>query len=66
MTGISITPLGETIGARVEGLDLSAELSPEARVAVLEAIGKHKVLVFSGDALEIAAFRAFARVFGPF
>lgn len=65
MTGISITPLGETIGARVEGLDLSAELSPEARVAVLEAIGKHKVLVFSGDALEIAAFRAFARVFGP-
>ena len=43
MTGISITPLGETIGAHVEGLDLSSPLSPEARVAVLQAIGKHKV-----------------------
>ena len=34
MTGISITPLGETIGARVEGLDLSAALSLEVRAAV--------------------------------
>ena len=65
MANISIVPLGATIGARVEGIDFSEPLTEALRDAIRAAIGEHKVLVFKGEPLPVAVFRAFARKFGP-
>ena len=65
MSNIAITPIGESIGARVEGLDLSAAQTPDVYRQLLEAIGRHKVLVFPGEPLDVEAFHTFARGFGP-
>ncbi|MEC7302692.1 MAG: TauD/TfdA family dioxygenase [Pseudomonadota bacterium] len=65
MANISIVPLGATIGARVEGIDFSEPLTEALRDAIRAAIGEHKVLVFKGEPLPAAVFRAFARKFGP-
>ena len=65
MANISTVPLGNTIGARIEGVDFSVPPTDELRDAILTAIGQYKVLVFKGEPLPVAVFRAFARKFGP-
>ena len=65
MANISIVPLGATIGARVEEIDFSEPPTDALRNAIRAAIGEHKVLVFKGEPLPVAVFRAFARKFGP-
>ena len=64
MANISIVPLGATIGARVEGIDFSEPPTDALRDAIRAAVGEHKVLVFKGEPLPFAVFRAFARKFG--
>ena len=65
MANISIVPLGATIGARVEEIDFSEPPTDALRDAIRAAIGEHKILVFKGEPLPVAVFRAFARKFGP-
>jgi taurine dioxygenase len=59
-----LQPLTPQLGARVIGLDLAAELSPQAFDALYRAFLRHKVLVFAPLDLPPAAQVAFARRFG--
>lgn len=59
---VPATPL---IGAEVEGLDLRAELAPEARESLAEALRRHKVLFFRGQDLSSAELVAFGKRLGP-
>jgi taurine dioxygenase len=59
-----LQPLTPQLGARVIGLDLAAELSPQAFDALYQAFLRHKVLVFAPLDLHPAAQVALARRFG--
>jgi taurine dioxygenase len=61
---ISITPMGASLGARIEGIDLSAPLTPSDRGKLLRAFGRFGVLCFPKQALEPAQQKDFARSFG--
>jgi taurine dioxygenase len=61
---MDIIPSGETLGARVENVDLANNLSDGEFRAVLRALGRHGVLCFPGQAFDTPAFAAFARRFG--
>lgn len=63
---LEIRPLAGRIGARVDGVDLAADLD-DATIADLRAVLlAHKVIFFRGqDRLDPAGHQAFARRFGP-
>ncbi|WP_428486088.1 TauD/TfdA dioxygenase family protein [Rhodopila sp.] len=61
---MDIIPNGQTLGARVEGIDLAEPLSNGDFRALLRALGRHGVLCFPDQTLETAAFAAFGRRFG--
>ena len=61
---LSITPIGRTLGARIEGVDLSKPLARADKAAILRAFGQYAVLCFPNQKLEPAAQKAFAREFG--
>lgn len=65
MSNFSVSPLGKSIGARVEGVDLAHPLNKNIYARLLKAIGHYKVLVFRGAPLAVSEFHAFARGFGP-
>lgn len=58
-------PLQPTIGAEIEGVDLSRPLSPEQRDAIKAAVLRHKVVFFRDQSLDNAQQAAFAANFGP-
>jgi taurine dioxygenase len=61
---LTVIPTGKTLGATVEGLDLSKPLSdPEFR-EVITALGQHGVLRFPGQSLESEHLKAFSERFG--
>ncbi len=62
---ITITPTDAPIGAFVEGVDLSQELSPEVFQQIEDAYDRHTVLVFRGQNLSPEQHIAFGRRFGP-
>jgi taurine dioxygenase len=59
-----ITPSGQTLGARVDGIDLQNPLSPADIRTILLALGQHGVLCFPGQTLDVDAFAAFGKCFG--
>ena len=61
---MNIIPSGQTLGARVEGIDLANPLSDQDFRTVLRALGQHGVLCFPNQTFETPAFRAFASRFG--
>ncbi|CAN5321596.1 TauD/TfdA family dioxygenase [soil metagenome] len=61
---IGIRPLQPTIGAEIEGVDLSKPLSAAQRDAIRAAVVKHKVVFFSDQPLDNDQHAAFARQFG--
>lgn len=61
---ITIRPLQPTIGAEIEGVDLSRPLSPEQRDAIRAAVLRHKVVFFRDQQLDNAQQAAFAANFG--
>ena len=61
---MNIIPSGQTLGARVEGIDLANPLSDQDFRTVLRALGQHGVLCFRNQTFETPAFRAFASRFG--
>lgn len=62
---IDIRPLQPTIGAEIEGVDLSRPLSTAQRDAIKAAILKYKVVFFRDQPLDNEQHAAFARQFGP-
>jgi taurine dioxygenase len=61
---VEIKPTGPSLGAAVEGLDLSQPLSERDFGIVLGALGRHGVLCFPRQRLEAAALKDFAGRFG--
>jgi alpha-ketoglutarate-dependent sulfate ester dioxygenase len=61
----SIRPVQPTIGAEIEGIDLSRPLTVEQRDAIRAAVIKHKVVFFRDQSLDNAKHAAFAEQFGP-
>lgn len=60
----SIIPTGATLGARVEGLDLSQPLNDETFHVLLQALGRHGVLKYPKQELTSRQLRDFAARFG--
>ena len=60
----TIIPSGATLGARVEGLDLSKPLSDENFEALVQALGRHGVLKYPRQTLTSRQLRDFAARFG--
>ncbi len=61
---MEIIPSGQTLGARVAGIDLGEPLSASDFRGLLRALGQHGVLCFPGQTIGTAAFAGFARRFG--
>ncbi len=61
---VTITPTGATLGARIEGIDVSKPLSQSDRAAILRAFGDYAVLCFPGQSVEPGQQKAFAKHFG--
>ncbi|MDB5805101.1 MAG: taurine dioxygenase [Betaproteobacteria bacterium] len=61
---LKITASGATLGASVEGLDLSQPLSDETFSQILKALGKHGVLSYPGQELSAQQLRDFSQRFG--
>lgn len=61
---MEIIPSGQTLGARVEAIDLAEPLSDGDFRTLLRALGRFGVLCFPRQALETPAFATFGRRFG--
>ncbi len=61
---IGVMPLTPVIGAEIEGVDLSRELSPEQLAEIRRASLDHHVLVFRDQSLSAEDHKRFARHFG--
>jgi taurine dioxygenase len=61
---MDIIPSGQTLGARIENIDLADPLSDGDLRLLLLALGQHGVLCFPNQSLETPEFAAFARRFG--
>ena len=62
---LSVTPSGRACGARIEGVDLTGELSSD-QVAQLRAIWlEHKVVAFPNQPLSPHDLERVAQYFGP-
>ncbi|HEY3848202.1 MAG TPA: TauD/TfdA family dioxygenase [Acetobacteraceae bacterium] len=59
-----LTPTGDTLGARITGIDLASPLSREDFAFILVALATHGVLCFPDQRLDPAAQVAFSRRFG--
>jgi taurine dioxygenase len=65
MTRLSITPLHPSLGARVEGVDLSRPLDAATREALTQALAEHLALVIPDQDLTPDQYMAAATAFGP-
>ena len=61
---MEIIPGGQTLGARIEGIDLAEPLSSGDVRSLLRALGQYGVLCFPRQTFDTPAFAAFARRFG--
>jgi taurine dioxygenase len=61
---MQITPGGETLGARITGIDLGQKLSDTDFRSLLRALGAHGVLCFPDQTFDVPEFAAFGRRFG--
>ena len=59
-----IIPGTGSLGARVEGLDLSQPLSDETLAELIQALGRHGVLKYPKQTLTAAQLKAFSERFG--
>jgi len=60
----TIKPSGETLGATIQGFDLSQALTDEERALIFRSLGNYGVLCFPRQTLDAAALKAFSRCFG--
>jgi len=61
---MKVTPLAEALGAEIEDVDLSEEMSPDGWQAIHAAWLEYKVLVFRGQDLSEEVHLRFGRTFG--
>jgi taurine dioxygenase len=61
---MEIIPSGQTLGARIEDVDLGAPLPDDDFRSLLRALGQYGVLCFPRQTFDTPAFAAFARRFG--
>jgi taurine dioxygenase len=61
---LTIKPTAHSLGASIEGIDLSKPLSEAHRGAVLRALGEYGVVCFPRQKLDPAQHKAFAKAFG--
>src|SRR5690242_3941817 len=61
---LSAQRTGNTMGAEINGADLSQDMNDAAFAAILELFLKHQVVVFRGQRLDPEHFLRFARRFG--
>src|SRR4051794_40674988 len=64
MNRITATPLTATVGARIEGIDISRELDQQAIDTLQAALYKHGLLLFKNVDIGEAEQIRFARYFG--
>jgi len=60
----TVTPSGAILGARVDGIDLGRELSPQDFELILESLGRHGVLKFAAQQISTLQLKDFAARFG--
>ena len=65
MTEASITPLNPVIGARVEGVSLSANPTEDELGLINTALANHLVLVFPDQQMEVSELAELTSHFGP-
>ncbi len=63
-TSIQVTPLTPTIGAEIQGVDLSRPLEQQQFEEVKEAFLKHQVIFFRDQEITVDEHKAFGRLFG--
>jgi taurine dioxygenase len=61
---MNVRPSEESLGARIEGVDLSQPLGDGEFGRILRALGEHGVLCFPRQRLETEQFARFGRMFG--
>ena len=61
---VTVVPTGATLGATIEGLDLSTTLPPAALDTVMQALGRYGVLRFPAQTLGAAQLKAFSAQLG--
>jgi taurine dioxygenase len=61
---MEIIPSGQTLGARIEDVDLGVPLPDDDFRSLLRALGQYGVLCFPRQTFDTPAFAAFARRFG--
>lgn len=61
---MNIVPSGETLGARIDGVDISKPLTPETFDQVLNALGHYGVISFPDQHLTARQLRDFSSQFG--
>src|SRR3954468_19914362 len=65
MPEITITPLTESIGAEIGGVDLSRPMDAATKEALSQALAEHLALVFHDQNLTPDQYLAAAEAFGP-
>lgn len=65
MSSLTVRRLAPSLGAVVEGVDLSSERPTEIKQSILAALDEHLVLFFEGQRLAPQQQRDLAAVFGP-
>jgi taurine dioxygenase len=61
---MDITPSGQTLGARITGIDLANPLADSHFRTILHALGEYGVLCFPRQTLDNDQLAAFGRRFG--
>jgi len=61
---MQIVPSGESLGARINGLDLAQPLTTEDRDAIKQALGKYGVVSFPKQEIDAAQLKRFSSAFG--
>src|SRR3954452_11988047 len=61
---MKITPSGQSLGARIEGIDLGQPLLQDDYRTILRTLGEFGVLCFPNQTFDVAGLSAFARRFG--
>ncbi len=65
MSKLTITRLHPSLGARVDGVDLSQPIDAATREALNQALGEYLALVFPGQSLTPDQYLTAATAFGP-